>query len=125
MKIDISALEARYRGALGEVKGADEAVRGYKRANDALIKTQKAQRERVQELTVRADEVRQQCSTQVAEMEQQIRDLSFYTRARTQLEASPLKGEIQDGTVTQGTSQSTPQHPNQSSKKKTPKSSKK
>lgn len=42
---------------------------------------------------------KQKCALELADLEQQIRDLTFYVKTRKQMQTSPMKDELMEGSV--------------------------
>lgn len=99
-KIAISLLEAEQAQINVAIREAEREIRQLRQRNDDLIREQKSLREKVSELQAKEVEVTRQKSETVTELEENLRDLSFYSKARTQMLASPLRDDIQAGTVT-------------------------
>eukprot|EP01034_Spumella_vulgaris_P029735 gene29735-36830_t len=98
-KMEISLLEAQQRAVLDQIKNVEDETRALRRQNDVLVKNQKALREREADFLLKEEACRQRCIATVAEMEQQIRDLAFYTRTRKEMQVSPFKEEMREATV--------------------------
>ena len=66
---------------------------------NALIREQKKLRDRVDEINRSEEEIKRKCEEEVSELEQQIRDLCFYTKMKSQVASSPMKEELEGGSV--------------------------
>ena len=113
-------LELEYSQILTQVKEAEKDIRQLRKNNEQLIREQKTYREKVNELEGGLIEAKIRNDEQVSELESQVRDLTFFTRTTAQVAASPLKSELEGGSVVvgntrggsgSGSSQSTPQRP--------------
>ncbi len=98
-KVDISLLELDYAQILEAVKEAERDSRRLRRSNEVLIRDQKALREKIAQLESSATLAKAQGDEHVAELEHQVRDLTFFTRTKAQVAASPLKAELEGGSV--------------------------
>lgn len=98
-KIEISALEHEYSLILSKLKEVEAQGRAVRRLNETLIREQKVLRDRVEVLNRSEEETKRQCEEQVSELEQQIRDLCFYTKMKNQVASSPLKEELAGGSM--------------------------
>jgi regulator of replication initiation timing len=99
LKIEISSLEHEYSLILSGLKDVEAQGRAMIKQNEVLIREQKALREKVEELNRCKEETNRQCQEQVNELDQQIRDLCFYSKMKRQVAASPLKEELEGGSV--------------------------
>jgi hypothetical protein len=95
IKIEISALEQQYCLALSALQEMEAQGRAIRKQNDTLIREQKKQKDRVAELGRCEEETKSRCEEEVGELEQQIRDLSFYTKTKCQVASSHLKEELE------------------------------
>lgn len=99
-KLEISSLEHQYSEIVTLLKGVEGECRKMRKTNEQLIREQKAAKVRMTTIDVSEAEAAQRNEEQVAELEQQIRDLTFYTRSKLQLAVSSLRDEIAGGSVT-------------------------
>mmetsp|Transcript_19829 Transcript_19829/g.28348 ORF Transcript_19829/g.28348 Transcript_19829/m.28348 type:complete len:562 (+) Transcript_19829:136-1821(+) len=99
IKMDISAIEVEYKQVLESVREVDVDVRRMKKTNDAAISSIKQHKLREAEFTEKEQEIRRDCSEQVVELENQIKDLAFYSSTKSKLEFSPMKEEILGGVL--------------------------
>eukprot|EP01038_Epipyxis_sp_PR26KG_P007213 gene7213-9843_t len=121
IKLEISAIEQDYRELVQETQITMNEIRKAKKRNDSLLKKLKQQKEEEMELIRKEEAVRVKCADEVADLEQQIIDLNFYARTRHQVETSPYKDELANGTVITKSNSSTPNattNNNNSNKKK-------
>ena len=99
MKIEISAIEAEHQDILNTMKEVQKEVRKQKKSNDSLIREQKAMKEHIKLLNIREEEVTRERNERVADLRQQIVDLTVYMNTQGQIESSPLRDEIIGGTI--------------------------
>jgi hypothetical protein len=98
-KLEISSLEHQYSEIVALLRDVEGECRAIRKANEQLIREQKAAKDRIVTIDATEAEASQQNEAKVAELEQQIRDLSFYTRSKLQLAISPLRDEVVGGSV--------------------------
>ena len=117
-KTEISLLELEYSQILEHVKNAEKEIRQLRKSNEILIRDQKVCRDKVKQLELGVVEAKARNDEQVSELESQVRDLTFFTRTTAQVAASPLKSELEGGSVVvgsntrgSGSTHSTPQKP--------------
>lgn len=99
MKIEISSIEAGHQDILNAMKGVQQEIRLLKKSNDALIREQKAMKEHVKQLNIREEEVIRERNERVADLRQQIIDLTVYMDTQDKIQNSPLRDEIITGTI--------------------------
>ena len=98
-KMEISSIESDYFSTLSLLKEIEAQSRAVRKQNEILIREQKILRDRVQELNHSEEIIKRKCEEEVSELEQQIRDLCFYTKMKNQVASSPLKAELEGGSV--------------------------
>lgn len=79
-KIELSKLEYSYNDMLTKLREAEQALRRQKQTNNDLIHQQKAFQAQIAENAEKEKVIREQCAERVEELEQQIRDLTFFIR---------------------------------------------
>ena len=114
-KIEISSLEHEYSIILTNLKDVESKNKIMKKKNEILIKEQKILREHVEQLNNSEEETKRKCEEEVNELEQQIRDLCFYTKMKNQVASSPMRDELEGGSVVMPASISFPVSQSQSS----------
>ena len=107
-KIEISSLEHEYSIILSNLKDIELENKIMRKNNEILIKEQKKLREHVEQLNNSEEETKRKCEEEVNELEQQIRDLCFYTKMKNQVASSPLRDELEGGSVVMPISTSLP-----------------
>ena len=107
-KIEISSLEHEYSIILSNLKDIESENKIMRKNNEILIKEQKKLREHVEQLNNSEEETKRKCEEEVNELEQQIRDLCFYTKMKNQVASSPLRDELEGGSVVMPISTSLP-----------------
>ena len=98
-KIEISSLEQEYSEILSTLKEVEAQGRAMRKLNETYIREQKELRNRVEEYHRSEGEIKRKCEEEVEELEQQIRDLCFYTKMKNQVALSPMKEELEGGSV--------------------------
>jgi hypothetical protein len=98
-KIEISSLEQEYSEILSTLKEVEAQGRAMRKLNETYIREQKELRNRVEEYHRSEGEIKRKCEEEVEELEQQIRDLCFYTKMKNQVALSPMKEELEAGSV--------------------------
>ena len=98
-KIEISTLEHQYSIILKTLKEVETKKNIMKKQNEILIKEQKTLRDQVELLNKSEENTKRKCEEEVNELEQQIRDLCFYTKMKNQVASSPLREELKAGSV--------------------------
>ena len=98
-KIEISSLEKEYSEILSTLKEVEAQGRAMRKLNETYIREQKELRDRVEEYNRSEGEIKRKCEEEVEELEQQIRDLCFYTKMKNQVAMSPMKEELEGGSV--------------------------
>lgn len=99
MKIEISAIEADHQEILNITKEVQREIRKQKKSNDSLIREQKAMKEHIKQLNIREEEITRERNERVADLRQQIVDLTVYMNTQGQIQSSPLRDEIIGGTI--------------------------
>ncbi|CAM9805340.1 unnamed protein product [Chrysoparadoxa australica] len=98
MKESIGDLERRLEELMGQLREEQESVRVVMARNQELSRRQQGCKQQVAEARSEAKRLKGQCDSQVAELEQQVSDLSFYLKAQSQVETGSKK-ELQGGQV--------------------------
>jgi BRCA1-associated protein len=101
-KVEVSLLEQDHAAVLAALALAEKEARQARKGNDALVRAQQALRERVAALEAQAAADKAHNDLQVAELQSQVRDLTFFARTAAQVAASPLKAELEGGSVVIG-----------------------
>ena len=84
-KLEISRLEAEYADVLSETRRVEQETRKMRKANDALIREQKELREREQRTRERVKEKKAMVAARVNDLSQQLQDLNFFLRGRSEV----------------------------------------
>jgi guanyl-specific ribonuclease Sa len=79
-KIELSKLEYSYHEVLTKLRETEHATRCQTKINDDLIDKQKLYKVQIAENAEKEKLIREQCAEKVEELEQQIRDLTFFIR---------------------------------------------
>ena len=98
-KIEISSLEQEYSEIISTLKEVEAQGRAMRKLNERYIREQTEFRNRVEEYHRSEGEIKRKCEEEVEELEQQIRDLCFYTKMKNQVALSPMKEELEGGSV--------------------------
>jgi BRCA1-associated protein len=99
MKIEISAIEADHQDVLNAMKDVQQEIRLLKKSNDAFIREQKAMKEHIKQLSIREEDVTRERNERVADLRQQIIDLTVYMDTQGKIQSSPMRDEIIGGTI--------------------------
>lgn len=99
MKIEISAIEAEHQYILSTTKAVQQEIRSLKKSNDSFIREQKAMKDQIKQLHIREEEVTRERNERVADLRQQIVDLTMYIDTQGKIQSSPLRDEIIGGTI--------------------------
>ena len=84
-KLEISRLEAEYADVLSETRRVEQETRKMRKANDALIREQKELREREARTRERVTEKKAVAAARVNDLSQQLQDLTFFLRGRSEV----------------------------------------
>ena len=99
LKILISTMEADYKVVLESIKDEEGEVRKMKKQNDKLIQQIKVYKEKEQALQQKEKTITAQREEQILELDHQIQDLKFFAKAQNSVKKSPLKDDIEMGSV--------------------------
>jgi hypothetical protein len=118
-KIEISLIEAENTDLLKMIADVERDIRNARKNNLSLIKENKGISEEINSIWAKGEEFAAQSTLKIAELEQQIIDLSFYSNTKKQIETNPLRDEIVGGSISISTPPTpTPPKPNGKTKKK-------
>jgi len=93
------AIEHEYNGILQQIHSVTASTVEVRKDNNRLLNAQKVQKQRIADYTAKTETIRQKEKDEVANLEQQIRELEFYLRTQEQIGASPLRDEVQGGVM--------------------------
>lgn len=98
-KLEISSIEYDTSLLLEKLRNIEAQTRRAQRQNDALLKKKRQHEEKIESLRKLTVERQTAFESAVMDLEQQIRDLSFYTRTQAQLTRSPIRAELEGGQI--------------------------
>lgn len=98
-KLEISSLEYDNVLLLEKLRDVEAKTKRALRQNDLLVKKHRQHQEKIDALRELAKERHASFEATVTDLEQQIRDLSFYSRTQAQLALSPIRTELEGGQV--------------------------
>lgn len=104
LKLEISAIEYNYQEQLRELCQEESATAAVRQDNNQLLQHQKSLRAKISERNARANEIREKESSQVASLQQDIRDMEFFLRTSEELSnaAPEIQNDVREGVVTIG-----------------------
>lgn len=117
-KIEISLIEAENTYLLKAITDIEKDVRNARKNNLSLIKENKSIGDEVSAIRAKGEELAAQSTQKIAELEQQIIDLSFYSSTKKQIETNPLRDEIAGGSISISTANPPPTPPKSNGKTK-------
>lgn len=117
-KIEISLIEAENTDLLKMIADVERDIRNARKNNLSLIKENKGISEEINSIWAKGEEFAAQSTLKIAELEQQIIDLSFYSNTKKQIETNPLRDEIVGGSISISTAPPPPPTPKPNGKTK-------
>ena len=111
-------IEAENTCLLKAITDIEKDVRNARKNNLSLIKENKSIGDEVSAIRAKGEELAAQSTQKIAELEQQIIDLSFYSSTKKQIETNPLRDEIAGGSISISTANPPPTPPKSNGKTK-------
>ncbi|CAM9870980.1 unnamed protein product [Choristocarpus tenellus] len=87
---------------LADLREEEETARRVRADNRVLIKSQRDQKDAVTRLKSEAVETKRVCQRQMADLDSQIQDLTFYLKAQEEVKSSPQREELERGSLVMG-----------------------
>merc|ERR1712210_270356 len=94
--------EARVGQLVSKVNKLGGELEEERQLNKSLRENQEEWQTRLKRAEVEAAVLQQKKDREILELQEQVRDLMFYMEAQSQVKESPLKDEIQGGSITVG-----------------------
>jgi len=98
-KLEISSIEYDNTLLLEKLRDVEAKTKRAQRQNDQLVRKRRQHLEKIESLRQLTKERQVIFEETVMDLEQQIRDLSFYARTQAQLTRSPIRTELEGGQV--------------------------
>ena len=98
-KLEISSIEYDNILLLEKLRDVEAKTKRAQRQNDLLVRKRRQHLEKIESLRQLTKERQAVFEETVMDLEQQIRDLSFYARTQAQLARSPIRTELEGGQV--------------------------
>lgn len=98
-KLEISSIEYDSTLLLEKLRDVELKTKRAQRQNDQLVKKRRQHLEKIESLRQLTKDRQGMFEETVTDLEQQIRDLSFYARTQAQLARSPIRTELEGGQV--------------------------
>lgn len=104
LKLEISLLEQENIAGMETLRAEERRAKELRKENEVLLREQQRLKTETAAFSQRATDVKDSLAATVEDLEQQIRDLDFFTRTRESVEASDQKEDLQAGDIVIGSS---------------------
>ena len=99
LRRDLRELEEEEEKLKLVIREEESLLRGARKTQSALLRAQRGKEKIWEGLQAQAAADQRECEETVQELKDQIKDLAIYSRTQSEVDQSPHKDEIREGTV--------------------------